>query len=170
MSGVDAALSGAGGSITPPTMSSGAATAGASPNAKRVALVPPLGPTDGPTLDMPTASKLIYELQQQMLALDPWATSVQVAITDHAKLLDRARDKGQGQHIQSNISFEKLRTEMLSMSGCHDLAESDLRRVHDEGAQRDLQLRKELDEMSDKLSTEAAAVAAAVASLACSLA
>jgi hypothetical protein len=93
-----------------------------------------------------------------------------VATTDHTKLLDRARDKGQGQHIQSNISFEKLRTEMLSMSGRHDLAESDLRRVHDEGAQRDLQLRKELDEMCDKLSTEAAAVAAAVASLACSLA
>ena len=112
MSGVAAALSGAGGAITPPTMSGGAPTAGASPNAKRVALMPPLGPTDGPTLDMPTASKLIRELQQQMIALDPWATSVQVAITDHAKLLDHARDKSQGLHIQSNISFEKLRSEV----------------------------------------------------------
>ena len=80
--GVAAALQGAGGSVTPPTMSSGAATSGSSPNAKRAALMPLLGATDGPTLDMPTASKLIYELQQQMLALDPWATSVQVAITD----------------------------------------------------------------------------------------
>ena len=67
-----------------------------------------LGPTDGPTLDMPTASKLIYELQQQMIALDPWTTSVQVAITDHAKLIDHARDKSQGSNIQSNISFERL--------------------------------------------------------------
>ncbi len=104
--GVDAALTGAGGSITPPAMSAGAATAGASPNVNRVALTQPLGPTDGPTLDMPTASELIYELQQQMLAVDPWATSVQVAITDHAKLLDRACDQRQAQHIQSNISFE----------------------------------------------------------------
>ena len=70
--------------------------AGSSPNAKRVALIPPLSPTDGPTLDMPTASKLIYELQKQMQALDPWATSVQIAITDHAKLIDRARDQCQG--------------------------------------------------------------------------
>ena len=37
--GVDAALTGAGGSITPPAMSAGAATAGASPNVKRVALM-----------------------------------------------------------------------------------------------------------------------------------
>ena len=59
---------------------------------------------------------------------------------------------------------------MVALGGRHDLGESDLRRVHDEGAQRDLQLRQELNEMSDKLSTEAAAVAAAVASLACPLA
>ena len=128
--GVAAALTGAGGSITPPTMSSAAPTAGASPNAKRVALMPSLGPTDGPTLDMPTASKLIYELQQQMQALDPWATSVQVTITDHAKLIDSARDKTQGLNIQSNISFEKLRSELVSVSGRFELAESDLRRVH----------------------------------------
>jgi hypothetical protein len=133
MSGVAAALSGAGGAITPPTMSGAAPTAGASPNAKRVALMPPLGPTDGPTLDMPTASKLIYELQQQMIALDPWATSVQVAITDHAKLLDTARGKSQGLNIQSNISFEKLRSELVTVNGRFDLAESDLRRVYDEG-------------------------------------
>ena len=151
MGGVEAALSGAGGSITPPAMSGGAATAGSSPNAKRVALMPPLGPTNGPTLDMPGASKLIYELQQQMLALDPWATSVQVAITDHANLLDRARGQRQGQHIQSNISFEKLRTEMLTMTGRHDLAESDLRRVHDEGAERDLKMRTELDKMATEV-------------------
>ena len=68
---VEAALFGAGGSITPPTMPSGAATSGSSPNAKRVALMPSLGATDGPTMDMPTASMLIYELQQQMQALDP---------------------------------------------------------------------------------------------------
>ena len=148
MSGVDTALTGAGGSVTPPAMSAAAATAGSSPNAKRVALMPPFGSTDGPTLDMPTASELIYELQQQMLALDPWATSVQVAITDHAKLLDRARDQRQGQHIASNIAFEKLRTEMVAMTGRHDLAESDLRRVHDEGAERDLKLRTELDKMA----------------------
>ena len=148
MSGVTSALTGAGGSITPPVMTSGAATAGASPNAKRVALIPPLGPTDGPTLDMPTASKLIYELQKQMEALDPWATSVQVAITDHAMLIDRARDQRQGHHIQANISFEKLRTEIVAMSGRHDLAESDLRRVHDEGAERDKRLRVELDKMA----------------------
>ena len=131
MSGVDAALTGAGGSVTPPTMSAGAATSGASPNAKRVALIPPLGPTDGPTLDMPTASKLIYELQKQMEALDPWATAVQVAITDHAKLIDRARDQRQGQHISSNIAFEKLRSELVTMAGRLDLADSDLRRVHE---------------------------------------
>ena len=116
MSGVESALTGAGGSVTPPTMSGGAATAGSSPNAKRVALIPPLGPTDGPQLDMPTASKLIYELQKQMQALDPWATSVQVAITDHATLIDRARDQRQGHHISANIAFEKLRTDMLSMA------------------------------------------------------
>jgi hypothetical protein len=168
--GVAAALSGAGGSITPPTMSSAAPTAGASPNAKRVALMPSLGPTDGPTLDMPTASKLIYELQQQMQALDPWATSVQVAITDHAKLIDSARDKTQGLNIQSNISFEKLRTEMLAVSGRFDLSESDLRRVHDEGAQRDTKLRSELNAMSDKLSVGHDSLAAAVAQVACSLA
>ena len=134
MSGVTAALTGAGGSITPPVMTSGAPTAGASPNAKRVALIPPLGPTDGPTLDMPTASKLIYELQEQMKALDPWATSVQVAITDHAALIDRGRDQRQGHHIQANIAFEKLRTEMMGLASRHDTGESDLRRVHDEAA------------------------------------
>jgi hypothetical protein len=48
-------------------MSGVAATSGSSPNAKRVALMPPLGATDGPTLDMPTASKLIIELQQQQM-------------------------------------------------------------------------------------------------------
>ena len=58
-------------------------------------------------MDMPTASKLIYELQQRMNALDSWATSVQVAITDHAMLTDRARDHRVGHQIQSNISFEK---------------------------------------------------------------
>ena len=102
--------------------------------------MPPLGATNGPTLDMPIATKLIYELQQQMMALDPWATSVQVAITDHATLIDRARDQRQGHHIQSNISFEKMRAELLVMNGRLDLAESDLRRVHDAGAQRDLRL------------------------------
>ena len=76
-----------------------------------------------------------------MEALDPWATSVQVAITDHATLIDRARDQRQGHHIQANISFEKFRTEMLTMIGRHELAESDLRRVHDEGAERDLKPR-----------------------------
>ena len=129
MSGLEAALTRAGGSVTPPVMSAGAATAGASPNAKCVALIQPLGPSDGPTLDMPTASKPIYELQQQMQALDPWATSVQIAITDHAKLIDRARDQRQGQHIASNIAFEKLRAELVASTG--RLAESDLRRVHD---------------------------------------
>ena len=160
----------AGGSVTPPSMSSGAATIGASPNAKRVALMPPLGATDGPTLDMPSASKLVHALQQQMIAMDPWATSVQVAITDHAQLIDRARDKVNGHHIQSNIAFEKLRTELVLMNGRHDLVESDLHRVHDEGAQCDTQLRNELNQMSDKLSIGHDSLAAAVAQLACSLA
>ena len=70
-------------------------------------------------MDMPAASKLIYDLQQRMQALDPCAQSVQLAITDHAVLIDRARDQRTGHHIQANISFQKLRTEMLTMIGRH---------------------------------------------------
>ena len=119
---------------------------------------------------MPTASKLIYELQQQMQALDPWATSVQIAITDHAKLIDRACDQRQGQHIASNIAFEKLHAELVASTGRHDLAESDLRRVHDEGAERNLKLRTELDKMTAEIASEAQKVADGHAQLTSSVA
>ena len=109
----------------------------------------PLGPVNGPTVDMPTASKPIYEMQQiQMQLMDPWATSVSEAITDHAQHRDRHRDKVQGHHVQSNISFEKLRQELASSVARHDLVESDLHRVHDEDKGADLMIRSELDDLS----------------------
>ena len=93
-----------------------------------------------------------------------------MVITDHAQLIDCVRDKVAGHHIQSNIGFDKLRTETVASSGRYDLAESDLRRVHDDGAERDAQLRSELSQMSGLVAVGHNALAAAVASLATSFA
>ena len=49
-----------------------------------------------------------------------------------------------GHHVQSIISFEKLPQKLTSSGGRLDLMESDLRPVHDEGAERYAQLHPEL--------------------------
>ena len=56
------------------------------------------------------------------------------------------------------------------MSGRLDLADSDLRRVHDEGAERDVKLRTELSAMSAEIAIEAQKVADGHSQLASSVA
>ena len=99
----------AAGAVTLPRMPSAAETHGSLPNAKYAALLLPLRPGNGPTLEMPIASKSTYEFQQQMQLMDLWTTNVIEVITDYAQILDRHWDKAQGHQVHTNNSFEKLR-------------------------------------------------------------
>ena len=88
----DANMGGAGAS-TPTRGATRAATGGNSPNAKRPGTIHPITTPDGPLLDQQQASKEIYALKRQFLAIENWANGVNAKLADHATHFDLHREK-----------------------------------------------------------------------------
>ena len=98
-------MSGAlGGAFTPPRgegqsprMSAGRVS-GSSPNAKRPARIDPDLTPSGMVMDIAMASEAIYALQRQFKQME-------ASLINHADLLDRCRDRGDGLQVAINVNI-----------------------------------------------------------------
>ena len=107
-----------------PGMSAGG-VGGTSPTAKRPARIDPDLTPSGMVMDLPEASEAIYALQRQLKQMKAWGVDVNAGLTNHADLLDRSRDRGDGLQVSIGVNVQKMNDAIHSRVAT---VESDIRR------------------------------------------